>query len=129
MGERRQLSTPGNLKVIDPETGTTSVVDTVDVYTGIATGNAQEDGLIGLALDPNFASNRWLYLFYAPADAARPCAPPDTPGGACGVNRLSRFRLSDEGLTDERVMLEVGTQRMQCCHEAGSLEFAPNGTS
>jgi cytochrome c len=127
MGERRQLSTPGNLKVIDPETGTTSVVDTVDVFTGIATGNAQEDGLIGLALDPNFAKNKWLYLFYAPADASRPCAAPDTVGGACGVNRLSRFKLTDEGLTDERVMLEVGTQRMQCCHEGGSLEFGPDG--
>jgi glucose/arabinose dehydrogenase/type 1 glutamine amidotransferase len=127
MGERRQLSTPGNLKVIDPETGTTSVVDTVDVFTGIATGNAQEDGLIGLALDPDFSKNKWLYLYYAPADAGRPCVAPDTPGGACGVNRLSRFKLTDEGLADERVVLEVGTQRMQCCHEGGSLEFAPNG--
>jgi glucose/arabinose dehydrogenase/type 1 glutamine amidotransferase len=127
MGERRQLSTPGNLKVIDPETGTTSVVDTVDVYTGIATGNAQEDGLIGLALDPDFEKNDWLYLYYAPADASRPCVAPDTPGGACGVNRLSRFKLTDEGLTDERVVLEVGTQRITCCHEGGSLEFDPDG--
>jgi glucose/arabinose dehydrogenase/type 1 glutamine amidotransferase len=127
MGERRQLSTPGNLKVIDPDTGTTSVVDTVDVFTGIATGNAQEDGLIGLALDPDFDKNDLLYLFYAPAEAGRPCEAPDTLGGACGVNRLSRFKLTDEGLTDERVVLEVGTQRMQCCHEGGSLEFAPNG--
>jgi glucose/arabinose dehydrogenase/type 1 glutamine amidotransferase len=127
MGERRQLSTPAALKVIDPATSTTSVVDTLDVYTGIATGNAQEDGLIGLALDPGFAENDWLYLYYAPADAAVPCPPSDTDGGSCGVNRLSRFTLTDEGLADERVVLEVTVQRMQCCHEAGSLEFAPNG--
>jgi glucose/arabinose dehydrogenase/type 1 glutamine amidotransferase len=127
MGERRQLSTPAALKVIDPTTNSTSVVGTLDVFTGTATGNAQEDGLIGMALDPGFARNRLLYLYYAPADAGRACAPPDTPGGACGVNRLSRFRLTDEGLSDERVMLEVGTQRMQCCHEAGSLEFGPDG--
>ena len=127
MGERRQASTPGNLKVIDPETMTTSVVDTVDVYTGIATGNAQEDGLIGMALDPNFAANKWVYLYFGPADAGRPCAPPDTPGGSCGVNRLSRFKLTDEGLVQENVILDVPVQRMQCCHEGGSLEFAPNG--
>jgi glucose/arabinose dehydrogenase/type 1 glutamine amidotransferase len=127
MGERRAASTPGNLKVIDPETNTTSIVDTVDVYTGIATGNAQEDGLIGLALDPGFAKNKWLYLYYAPADAVRECPPSDTEGGSCGVNRLSRFKLTDEGLVDERVVLEVTTQRMQCCHEAGSLEFGPDG--
>ena len=128
MGERRQLSTPGNLKVIDPETGTTSVVDTLDVYTGIATGNSQEDGLVGLALDPDFADNDWLYLYYSPADATRPCEPPDTPGGTCGVNRLSRFTLTDEGLADERVMLEVPVQRMQCCHLGGSIEFGPDGS-
>jgi glucose/arabinose dehydrogenase/type 1 glutamine amidotransferase len=127
MGERRQLSTPGALKVIDPATGTTSVVDTLDVYTGIVTGNAQEDGLVGLALDPGFARNRWLYLYYAPAEATRPCPPPDTPGGTCGTVRLSRFTLTDEGLADERMLLEVGVQRMQCCHVGGSLEFAPNG--
>ena len=127
MGERRQLSTPAELRAIDPATGTTSVLDTLDVFTGIATGNAQEDGLIGMALDPGFARNKWIYLYYAPADAGRACPPPDTPGGSCGVNRLSRFRLTDEGLVDEHVVLEVGTQRMQCCHEAGSLEFAPNG--
>jgi cytochrome c len=127
MGERRQLSTPGNLKVIDAATSTTSVVDSVDVFTGIATGNAQEDGLIGMALDPDFAENNWLYLYYAPADAVRPCPPTDTEGGSCGVNRLSRFTLTDEGLVDERVVLEVTTQRMQCCHEGGSLEFGPNG--
>jgi len=127
MGERRQLSTPGALKVIDPETMTTSVVDTVDVYTGIATGNAQEDGLIGLALDPDFADNKWAYLYYAPADGIVPCPPSDTDGGSCGVNRLSRFKLTDDGLVQERVVLEVTVQRMQCCHEAGSLEFAPDG--
>jgi len=127
MGERRQLSTPGNLKVIDPETATTSVVDTIDVYTGIATGNAQEDGLVGLALDPAFAQNGWLYLYHSPADAIVPCPPTDTDGGTCGVNRLSRFTLTDEGLVDERVLLDVTVQRMQCCHVGGSLEFAPNG--
>jgi len=127
MGERRQLSTPGNLKAIDPETGTTSVLDTVDVYTGLAAGNAQEDGLIGLALDPNFAKNKWIYLYYAPADVSVACPPSDTEGGSCGVNRLSRFRLTDEGLVGERVVLDVTTQRMTCCHEGGSLEFGPDG--
>jgi glucose/arabinose dehydrogenase/type 1 glutamine amidotransferase len=127
MGERRQLSTPAALKVIDQETMTTSVVDRLDVYTGIATGNAQEDGLIGMALDPGFADNKWIYLYYAPADAGRPCEAPDTVGGSCGVNRLSRFKLTDEGLVQERVVLEVPVQRMQCCHEGGSLEFGPTG--
>ncbi|WP_158564369.1 ThuA domain-containing protein [Jiangella anatolica] len=122
MGERRQASTPANLKVIDPATQTTSVVDTVDVYTGIATGNAQEDGLLGLALDPAFETNNWLYL-YRSVPGSVTCPPSDVPGGSCGVNRLSRFTLGADGLADEKVVLDVTVQREQCCHEAGSLEF------
>ena len=126
MGERRQATTPANLKVIDPATQTTTVVDTVDVYTGIAAGNAQEDGLLGLALDPSFASNGWLYLYRSvPGPVACPLT--DITGGSCGVNRLSRFTLADGGLTEERVVLDVTAQREQCCHEAGSLEFGPSG--
>ncbi|TDC48364.1 ThuA domain-containing protein [Jiangella ureilytica] len=126
MGERRQATTPANLKVIDPGTQTTTVVDTLDVYTGIATGNAQEDGLLGLALDPSFDTNNWLYLFRSvPGPVA--CPTSDITGGSCGVNRLSRFTLTGEGLTEEKVMLDVTVQREQCCHEAGSLEFDKDG--
>nr|WP_246401932.1 ThuA domain-containing protein [Jiangella mangrovi] len=126
MGERRLASTPANLKVIDPGTQATTVVDTLDVYTGIATGNAQEDGLLGLALDPSFDENNWLYLFRSvPGPVACPLS--DVTGGSCGVNRLSRFTLTGEGLTEEKVVLDVTVQREQCCHEAGSLAFDPDG--
>ena len=42
---------------------------------------------------------------------------------------LSRFELKDErlDLSSEIVMLEVRTQRDECCHTGGSIEFGPNG--
>jgi cytochrome c len=48
----------GKLKVFNPVTREVSVVGEVAITT------AQENGLIGLALDPNFAQNHWIYLQY-----------------------------------------------------------------
>ena len=76
---------------------------------------AQENGLIGLALDPNFATNGHLYLQYSP---------PDFEG-----QHVSRFTLRD-GLLDpasEKLLLAFQEQRKECCHHAGSLAFGPDG--
>ncbi|MFC3881777.1 PQQ-dependent sugar dehydrogenase [Algoriphagus namhaensis] len=74
-----------------------------------------EDGLLGMAKDPNFEENQWLYLYYAPLKGA-------------SINRLSRFTVV-EGLLDkstEIVMLEVPVFR-GCCHSGGSVEFDGEG--
>ena len=100
----------GDLHVHDPEAGTTETIATLDVYT------EQEDGLLGLALDPDYAENRWIYLFYSP--------PGDT-----AEQHVSRFRLRGDSLDlqSEKVLLEIPTQREECCHAAGSLEFDQRG--
>lgn len=74
-----------------------------------------EDGLLGLAKDPNFHQTKWIYLYYSPL-------------GEPAINRLSRFTLVD-GLLDkstEKIMLEVPVFR-GCCHSGGSLEFDSKG--
>lgn len=85
------------------------LVGTLDVTT------AQENGLIGLALDPRFTETGWLYLQYSP---------PDHPG-----QRVSRFTLNDDGLdrSSEKILLEFEEQRKECCHHAGSMQFGPDG--
>ena len=99
----------GDIKLINPATGELSVIGTLKVTT------EQENGLIGLALDPNFAENHWLYLQYSP---------PDFSG-----QHVSRFTFRDEkiDLTSEKILFKYEEQRLQCCHHAGSLEFGPNG--
>ena len=52
----------GAVKRFDLKTKTIKLVTTLDVFTG------NEQGLIGLALDPNFKTNHWIYLQYAPAN-------------------------------------------------------------
>lgn len=77
------------------------------------TGNTN-DGMLGLALDPAFAENSWVYIYYSPAAVAN-------------VNRLSRFKLTGDAVdpASERVILDVKTHCTACCHSAGSLAFGP----
>ncbi|AZM45228.1 glycosyl hydrolase [Streptomyces sp. WAC 06738] len=118
----------GTLRLTNAD-GDTSVAGKLPVYTN------DEEGLQGVAADPGFASNRFVYLYYAP--------PLDTPGGGApetgspadfarfdGVNRLSRFVLSANGTLDmgsEVTVLEVPASRGQCCHVGGDIDFDAQG--
>lgn len=100
----------GKLKAYSPVTQATTLVGTISVFSGF------EDGLLGLALDPAFAANGWIYLCYSPP-------------GATPENILSRFTIANSTLVagSEVVMLRVGTQRNECCHSGGGMEFGPDG--
>ncbi len=77
---------------------------------------AREDGLLGLALDPGFATNQRLYLYYSHPEKM--------------LNRLSRFQLKDGklDLNSETILLDIPTDRRDSvCHQAGSLAFGPGG--
>ncbi len=86
-----------------------------DVYykTSVPGVNAEE-GMLGLAKDPDFAKNNWVYIYYSPADSE--------------VNRLSRFTFKNDTLdkATEKVVLEVKSQREICCHTGGSIAFGPD---
>jgi cytochrome c len=98
----------GKLKVVKPG-GQVLVAATVPVF------NAQENGLLGFALDPKFRRNQHIFIFYSPTNLVG--------------QRLSRFVMKGDQLdmASEKVVLEFGTQRKDCCHHAGSVEFAPDG--
>ena len=50
----------GDLKLYDLRTNEGTTVARIDVdYVG-------EDGLLGLAVDPSYLENNWIYLFYTP---------------------------------------------------------------
>jgi len=77
---------------------------------------AREDGLLGITLDPGFAKNRRLYLYYSHPKEL--------------LNRLSRFELKDGrlDLSSEKALLDVATDRRdRVCHHGGSLAFGPDG--
>ncbi|MFC8801572.1 PQQ-dependent sugar dehydrogenase [Promicromonospora sp. NPDC057138] len=129
----------GDIRVTDPATGVTKVVNTLDVY------NNSEDGLQGIALAPDFATTGHVYLVYAPRDADGD-GTADTPSGNApntlpagedasywdrwlGVNRLSRFTWTGDALdpASEQPILDVTTQRGQCCHVGADIDFDAEG--
>ncbi|AEB47278.1 ThuA domain-containing protein [Micromonospora maris] len=100
----------GRVQIIKPDTGQTVTALRLSVFAG------NEDGLLGIRLDPNFASNGWVWLYYAPS-----------AGGS--RNYLSRFTVTGDTISasSERVVLEVPTQRNTCCHMGGTMTFDSAG--
>jgi len=107
----------GGIKMYDAKSKELKDVGFLEAYfeTGIDGVNAEE-GVMGIQKDPDFATNNWLYIFYAPK-------------GDLEVNRLSRFKFTDDKLQmdTEQVILDVASDRMICCHTGGSIAFGPGG--
>ena len=99
---------PGRVYILDLTARTTQLALTLDGV--FAQGEA---GLLGIALDPGFATNRLVYLHYTAA----------TSGGA--MNRLVRYREVD-GQLGERAVLLDGV-RGATIHDGGRLRFGPDG--
>ncbi|MFJ2171912.1 ThuA domain-containing protein [Streptomyces sp. NPDC087851] len=128
--DRRVLHTSrdGTLRLTDAG-GDTMVSGTLDVY------NHDEEGLQGVGVDPGFAENRAIYLYYAPElDTPAGDAPENgTPADFApfdGINRLSRFTLNEDGTLDkasEKKVLDVAASRGTCCHVGGDIAFDADG--
>ena len=135
-GRILQTARGGQLRLHDPVANSSAVIATLPVYTN------SEDGLYGPAVDNDFATNRWVYLFYAPLSMDAPY-PPSTPAGAApltpqadpsawdawkGYFQLSRFKFVDGenptlDLASEQKILKVDNNRGACCHVAGDIDF------
>ncbi|MFB9253949.1 PQQ-dependent sugar dehydrogenase, partial [Sphaerisporangium melleum] len=118
----------GTLRVTDAA-GNTKVAAKLNVYTH------DEEGLQGVAVDPGFATNRYVWLYYSPR-LSTPSGDAPTSGSQSqfdqwkGHLNLSRFTLkSDEtlDLASEKVVLEVANDRGQCCHVGGDIDFDAAG--
>ncbi|WP_407317137.1 ThuA domain-containing protein [Isoptericola halotolerans] len=105
----------GRVQVIGAESGITTTALELSVTQG------NEDGLLGLVLDPDFESNGWVYVYWSPTDVDE-----DGPH-----NRISRFTYDpDTGSIDpgsQVKVLVVETQRDTCCHAGGDMVFDDAG--
>ncbi|MER5550756.1 PQQ-dependent sugar dehydrogenase [Streptomyces sp. NPDC002793] len=121
-------SRDGTLRLTDAA-GTTEVAGELDVYSH------DEEGLQGVAVDPGFTTNRFVYLYYAPK-LSTPAGDAPANGSAAdfapfdGVNRLSRFVLRTDGTLDtatEKKVIDVPASRGLCCHVGGDIDFDAQG--
>jgi cytochrome c len=128
----------GRVFMHDPATGFNRVIANIPVY------QHDEEGLQGIAIDPEFADNRWVYIYYSPpldTPSDDPATPDFNEGDAPlegseadfarfrGAMRLSRFRLDGDvlALESEQAILEIPVDRGICCHVGGQIDFDAQG--
>jgi cytochrome c len=106
----------GYVNLYSPATGRVRRIATIPVSTKYADSSQAEDGLLGLAADPNFPTNGWVYMYYSPA-------------GPESKNVLARFQMRGDSLdlASKKILLEIPTQRLKCCHTGGSIAFDTKG--
>jgi len=110
----------GRVLRINPKTGGRFEIGKIAVEARRSTdpksSYAREDGLLGIALDPDFSKNQRIFLYYSAPNII--------------ANRLSRFTLKDGKIdpASELQLLEVPTEREKdVCHHGGSVEFGADG--
>jgi glucose/arabinose dehydrogenase len=109
------LEKEGRVLRID-DRGSTPRVDTLadfDVCT------ESERGLLGFALDPDYGTEGFVYVYRTVADSTAP--------GGC-VNRVSRFSMGEGGLdpTTERILVD-GISSNAGNHNGGDIEVGNDG--
>jgi cytochrome c len=95
----------GTIKVWSPALGETTVAGRLEAFSG------PEDGILGLALHPGFATNGWLFLFHSTVGALE--------------NRVSRFTMTNGALHigSQRILLRIPTRIPKPNHSGGCLGF------
>ncbi|MCF8243895.1 MAG: ThuA domain-containing protein [Saprospiraceae bacterium] len=99
----------GAIKIYYPDLDTVETIAYMPVYKEF------EEGVMGVAFDPNYLKNKWIYIYYSLMEGGR-------------RNRLSRFDFENDIIhhSTEKVLLEVPEQ-VGCCHTGGSIDFDSKG--
>ncbi|MFI5255315.1 MAG: PQQ-dependent sugar dehydrogenase [Candidatus Limnocylindrales bacterium] len=85
-------------------------------FLTVTVSSAGERGLLGVAFDPAFASNQWVYVYYTATSPAI-------------HNRVSRFTANGDVVTpgSEVVLLDLDNLSSATNHNGGSIHFGPDG--
>jgi glucose/arabinose dehydrogenase len=76
-----------------------------------------ERGLLGIAIDPNFSENHYIWVYHVhPAREGNPV-----------MQRIVRFREENGIGYDPQIMLEIPYLSIYAMHYGGNLHFGPDG--
>ncbi|MEP7372781.1 MAG: PQQ-dependent sugar dehydrogenase [Chitinophagaceae bacterium] len=84
-------------------------------FISLSVSSSGERGLLGIAFDPNFNSNNYIYLYYTLSSAAN--------------NRISRFTANGDVVVpgSEMVLLNLDPLSGATNHNGGTMQFGPDG--
>ena len=119
------------------------IINTIPVY------QHDEDGLQFVAVDPDFGTNQWVYIYYVPLLATPVDDPthadrergqrtgqqhrPERLGAVRGLQpaapgvRMVETPTPHLDMTTEQQILRVDVDRGICCHVGGDIEFDDDG--
>jgi glucose/arabinose dehydrogenase len=85
-------------------------------FVTVSTDPAGERGLLGIAFDPDFQGNGFVYLYYTTAVTPK-------------RNRVSRFTANGDvaAANSETVILELNNLSSATNHNGGAMHFGPDG--
>jgi glucose/arabinose dehydrogenase len=85
------------------------------VFKHLTVDSSGERGLLGIAFDPNFSTNNFVYVYYTV-----PGSPPH--------NRVSRFAANgDVAAGSETIILDLDNLSGASNHNGGAIHFGPDG--
>ncbi|WP_267242051.1 ThuA domain-containing protein [Streptomyces sp. PR69] len=117
----------GEIHVYDPSTRQVTLAGALTVFGNKGGGGElikNEEGLLGIALDPDFLTNGWVYLHYTPHSRINR----DTRMAERYVSRFTFDRAAGRlDPASEKVLLKWPVQIHSCCHAGGGLAFDSRG--
>ncbi|SBT45902.1 ThuA domain-containing protein [Micromonospora narathiwatensis] len=117
----------GTIHRWDPKTKQVKLLTTLAVMGNRGSGSElvkNEEGLVGITLDPKFAENGWVYAYWMPHESI-------DRDRRIGQRTVSRFSYDpvkqaiDQGTRKD--LLHWDTQIHSCCHAGGGMTFDESG--
>ncbi|MEV0610360.1 ThuA domain-containing protein [Polymorphospora rubra] len=117
----------GTIHQWDPRTKQVKLLTTLAVMGNRGSGSElvkNEEGLLGITLDPKFAENGWVYAYWMPHESI-------DRENRIGQRTISRFTYDREAATIDqdtrKDLLNWDTQIHSCCHAGGGMTFDNDG--
>ena len=117
----------GTIHSWDPRTKQVKLLTTLRVMGNRGSGDElvkNEEGLVGITLDPKFAENGWVYVYWMPHESI-------DREKRIGQRTISRFTYDKARQTIDQAtrkdLLHWDTQIHSCCHAGGGMTFDESG--
>jgi cytochrome c len=110
----------GNVKFYDGTAKKVTVMGKIDVL------GLDDNGLMGVAFDPDYARNRWLYLWYCPKELI---GSQDLKLGNRQL-RLTRIKVKPDNTLDmatEKILISILANKVDKWHSGGPMTFDAYG--
>jgi hypothetical protein len=117
----------GTIHSWSPHTKQVKLLTTLPVMGNRGQGGElvkNEEGLLGIVLDPRYIQNGWVYVYWMPQDSVDRVK-------RMGKRTISRFTYNfgtqNLDLSSRKDVLQWDVQVHSCCHAGGGMSFDANG--